>query len=62
MAQIGVEMIFSNLIVLSVHSNLLVLLSKEDIILDTLKQEAYTCCADNFGTIAGFNEDFEMKL
>ena len=62
MAQIVVEMIFSNLIFLSVHSNLLVSLSKEDIVLETMKLEKQTRCADNFGTITGFNDDFEMKL
>ena len=61
-AQIVAEMIFSNLIFLSVHSNLLVSLSKEDIVLETLKLERETRCADNFGTITDFNDDFEMKL
>ena len=62
MAQIVAEIIFSNLIFLRVHSNLLVSLSKEDIVLETLKQEKQTRCADNIGAITGFNDDFEMKL
>ena len=55
-------MIFSNLIFLSVHSDLLVSLSKDDIVIETLKQEKQTHCADNFGTITGFHDDFKMKL
>ena len=43
-ARIGAEMILSILILLSVLSNLLVSLSKEDIVLETLKQETHTLC------------------
>ena len=55
-------MIFSILMLTSVHSDLLVSLSKEDIVLKILKQETQTRCADNFGTITRFVDDFEMKL
>ena len=56
MAQIGAEMIFSILMLSSDYPNLLVLLNKEDTVLETLKRETQTRCTDNFGTITLFTD------
>ena len=62
MTHIVAEVIFSILIFLSVHSNLLVSLSKENIVLEKMKQETHISSGDNFGTIKRFVHDFEIKL
>ena len=40
----------------------LVSLSKENAVLEILKQETQTRCADNFITVAHVADDYEMKL